>query len=86
MKTVNLITLALLIIGGINWGFVAMGGHEMDFVANIFGDEKTAGARLIYALVGLSALWQILPWSRALRGGEHHAEAADDHGHARPAR
>ena len=86
MKTVNLITLALLIIGGINWGFVAVGGHGMDFVANIFGDDDTTGARLIYGLVGLSALWQILPWTKAMRIGEDHAEAAHDRGDARPAR
>lgn len=76
MKALNLITLALLIVGGVNWGLVAMGGHEMDLVANIFGDDDTSGARLIYGLVGLSALWQILPWSKALRIGEDHAEAA----------
>ena len=76
MKVLNLITLALVIIGGINWGLVAIGGHEMALVANIFGGADSAGARLIYALVGLSALWQILPWSKALRVGEYDAEAA----------
>jgi len=76
MKALNLITLALIIIGGVNWGLVAMGGYDMDLVANIFGGSDTAGARLVYGLVGLSALWQILPWSKALRLGEDHAEAA----------
>lgn len=79
MKALNLITLALLIIGGINWGLVAMEGHEMDFVANMFGGDDALGARLVYGLVGLSALWQILPWSKALRIGEDHAEAAHTH-------
>jgi uncharacterized membrane protein YuzA (DUF378 family) len=82
MKTLNIITLALLIVGGVNWGVVAMGGHEMDFVANIFGDEKSTGARVIYALVGLSALWQIVPWSKALRTSEVHAEAGHTRSHA----
>ncbi|RAK50923.1 DUF378 domain-containing protein [Phenylobacterium deserti] len=81
MKALNLITLALLIVGGVNWGLVAMGGHEMDLVANIFGGDESAGARVIYALVGLSALWQILPWSKALRMGEDHAEAGHTHSH-----
>ena len=79
MKALNLITLALLIVGGLNWGLVAMGGYDMDFVANIFGGSDTVGARLIYGLVGLSALWQLLPWSKALRLGEDHAEAAHTH-------
>lgn len=82
MKAVNLITLALVIIGGLNWGLVALGGHEMDLVANIFGDEDAAGSRLVYALVGLSALWQILPWSKALRLGEDRAEAGHDEARA----
>lgn len=81
MKALNLITLALIIIGGVNWGLVAMGGYDMDLVANIFGGQDTAGARLVYGLVGLSALWQILPWSKALRLGEDRAEAA--HAHSR---
>jgi uncharacterized protein len=79
MKSLNLITLALLIVGGINWGLVAIGGHGMDVVANVFGGDDTAGARIVYGLVGLSALWQILPWSKALRIGEDHAEAAHTH-------
>jgi len=75
MKWVNIVTLLLLIIGGINWGLVAMGGHEMDLVANLFGGADTAGARLVYGLVGLSALWQILPWSKSLKANEVDAEA-----------
>jgi uncharacterized protein len=78
MKALNLITLALVIVGGLNWGLVAMGGYGNDLVANIFGGPDTAGARVIYGLVGLSALWQILPWSKALRIGEDRAEAAHD--------
>jgi uncharacterized membrane protein YuzA (DUF378 family) len=80
MKALNLITLALAIIGGLNWGLVALGGYDMDVVANIFGGADTAGARIVYGLVGLSALWQILPWSKALRLSEDRAEA----GHATP--
>lgn len=81
MKTLNLITLALVIIGGVNWGLVAMGGYDMDLVANVFGAADSAGARLVYGLVGLSALWQIMPWARALRIGEDHAEAGHGHSH-----
>ena len=75
MKWLNLITLALLIVGGINWGLVALSGHEMDFVANMSGGNDSGMARVLYALVGLSALWQILPGSRALGIGEDRAEA-----------
>jgi len=82
MKVLNLITLALLIVGGVNWGLVALGGYGMDLVANLFGGSDAVMARLIYGLVGLSALWQVLPWSKALRIGEDRAEAGRHDVHA----
>lgn len=75
MKWLNVVTLALAIIGGLNWGLVALGGHGMDVVANVFGGDASAGARTIYSLIGLSALWQILPWAKSLGMGEAEAEA-----------
>ena len=77
MKWLNIITLLLIIIGGINWGLVAIGGHEADLVANLFGGDDSALARLVYALVGLSALWQLVPWIRSRRGGQVSGEAGD---------
>ena len=77
MKWLNIITLLLIIIGGINWGLVAIGGHEADLVANLFGGDDSALARLVYALVGLSALWQLVPGIRSLRGGQVGGEAGD---------
>ena len=58
MRALNMITLALVIIGGINWGLV--GAANFDLVATIFGDMSPL-SRIIYCLVGLSALWQIVP-------------------------
>ena len=37
MKWLNIITLLLVIVGGLNWGAVALGGHEADLVAALFG-------------------------------------------------
>jgi uncharacterized membrane protein YuzA (DUF378 family) len=79
MKWLNIITLALAIIGGLNWGLVALGGPELDLVANIFGGQDSALSRVVYGLVGLSALWQLLPFVKSLRVGEVDAEA-DRHG------
>lgn len=73
MKSLNLITLILTIVGGLNWGLI--GFAEFDLVAAIFG-EGTGASRLIYALVGLSALYQLLPLSRAFQIDEPRAEAA----------
>jgi len=78
MKALNLITLILLIVGGLNWGLV--GAFQFDLVAAIFGDGS-AMSRLVYVVVGLSALWQIMPLMKAFSVGEPHAEA----NHHRPA-
>lgn len=65
MHTLNLITLLLIIIGGINW--LLVGAFDFDLVAAIFG-EGSGLTRIVYVLVGLSALWQIMPWVRMLSG------------------
>ncbi len=75
MKWLNIVTLALLIIGGLNWGLVALGGYQLDLVANLFGGADSGAARVIYALVGLSALWQFVPWGRTFSVAEPMAEA-----------
>jgi len=58
MKIVNTITLILLIVGGLNWGLVGLFGF--DLVATLFG-EMSALSRIVYTLVGASALWQLVP-------------------------
>ena len=73
MKALNLITLVLVIVGGVNWGLV--GFANLDLVALLFG-EGTALTRIVYGLVGLSALYQIAPLIRAIQVGEPRAEAA----------
>jgi uncharacterized membrane protein YuzA (DUF378 family) len=56
MNTVDWIAMVLLIIGGINWGLVGLA--NFDLVAALFGDESSL-SRIVYALVGLAALWAI---------------------------
>jgi uncharacterized protein len=55
MRTIDVVTAVLLVIGGLNWGFVAIA--NFDLVATIFG-SGTFLARLVYGLVGLSAAYQ----------------------------
>ena len=57
MRALNVVSLVLLIVGGLNWGLVGL--FDFDLVAAIFGDMSML-SRLIYSLVGLSALWQSL--------------------------
>ena len=59
MKILDVIVAILLVIGGLNWGLIAVA--DMDIVAMIFG-AGTHMARLIYGLVGLSAVYQIFQW------------------------
>lgn len=49
------LALTLLIIGGINWGSVGL--FQFDLVAFVCGGAGSMIARVVYALVGLSALW-----------------------------
>lgn len=73
MKALNMLTLVLLIVGGINWGLVGL--FQFDLVAAIFGGQDAPLSRVVYTLVGLSALWQILPMARSARVGETRAQA-----------
>ncbi len=72
MKTLNLLTLILAIVGGINWGLVGLA--NFDLVAAILG-EGSALSRTVYALVGLSAIYQIIPLVKAFQIDEPRAEA-----------
>lgn len=52
---IDKIVLSILIIGGINWGSVGL--FNFDIVGWIFGGTDSIGARIVYVLVALSALW-----------------------------
>jgi len=61
MRVLNTVTLVLLIVGGLNWGLVGL--LNFDLVAALFG-EMSPLSRIVYSLVGLSALWQLIPLFR----------------------
>ena len=69
MKLLNIATLALVIIGALNWGL--MGLFQLDLVATLFGGPQAALSRIVYILVGLSGLYQIAPLLGAV---SNHAE------------
>jgi uncharacterized membrane protein YuzA (DUF378 family) len=56
MSVLDYIAMALLIIGGLNWGMVGL--FNVDVVASIFGNDS-ALTRLVYTLVGVAALYSI---------------------------
>jgi uncharacterized membrane protein YuzA (DUF378 family) len=58
VKGLNAAALALVVVGGLNWGLVAIA--EFDLVAWIFGEEfgtTNAASRIVYGLVGLAAVY-----------------------------
>jgi uncharacterized membrane protein YuzA (DUF378 family) len=67
MKIVNWIAFLLVIIGALNWGLV--GFFKFDLVAAIFGYMSMA-SRVVYALVGLAALWKIFMGGRMKKSSQ----------------
>lgn len=61
-RAIDVIVLSLIIIGAVNWGLI--GFFRFDLIASIFGGTYAAGSRIIYALVGLAALYGITFYNR----------------------
>lgn len=57
LNAIDWVTLILVIIGGLNWGLVGL--FNYDLVALILGD-MTVASRIIYVLVGVSAVYMIV--------------------------
>ena len=61
MKKIDLLATALVLIGALNWGLVALA--EFDLVAAIFGmefGETDAASRIVYGLVGLAGVYGVV--------------------------
>ncbi len=68
MRKLDILAAGLVVIGGLNWGLVAVA--EFDLVATIVGlefGETNAASRLVYGLVGLAAVYQIAQQSAIRR-------------------
>jgi len=60
MKKLDWLAATLVLVGGLNWGLVALA--KFDLVAWIFGlefGETNAATRVVYGLVGLAAVYGI---------------------------
>lgn len=51
------LTFCLLIIGGLNWLLVGLAGWD---VGMLFGGQMALVSRIIYVLVGLSAVYEVV--------------------------
>lgn len=57
MIIANIIAFILILIGAINWGLIGI--FNWNLITAIFGVGLTVGARIIYILVFVAALWLI---------------------------
>jgi hypothetical protein len=78
LKCIDVTAYSLLLIGALNWGLVGFFGF--DAVAFLFG-SMTAWSRIVYALVGMAALYDLISLPYILRRWEVHI-----HGHPAPVR
>ncbi len=61
MKLIRNIALVLLIIGGLNWGLVGL--FDFNLVAFLFDGFSVIISRIIYTLVGISAIVLAVAWA-----------------------
>jgi hypothetical protein len=78
MRKLDVVAIALVIVGALNWGLVAIA--EFDLVAELFGlsfGETNAMTRIVYGLVGVSGVYIAARAGALLRGttSEHRALA-----------
>lgn len=56
MGTLDWVAFVLVVVGGLNWGLIGI--FKWNLVGAIFGDMTTI-SRVVYTLVGLSALYLV---------------------------
>ncbi len=61
MHVLRKIALAILIIGGINWGLIGL--FDFNLVAFLFDGFSTMISRIIYSLVGIAAIVTAVAWA-----------------------
>ncbi len=70
MKIFDLITFVLVIIGGLNWGLLGL--FSFDLITFFFGGISALN-RMIYILIGLSALYYAIAFRAILQRWRPHA-------------
>ncbi len=58
MRKLDVAAILLVVVGALNWGFVAIA--EFDLVATLFGlsfGETSAITRIVYGLVGIAGVY-----------------------------
>ena len=69
MRVIDRIALALIVIGGLNWGCVGIFG--LDIVAALCGGSASALSRVVYIVICISAIWCITLFFRNEESAEN---------------
>jgi uncharacterized membrane protein YuzA (DUF378 family) len=64
MKGLHMVTFILLVVGGLNWLLVGAIGWD---VGQLFGGQEAIVSRIIYLLVGLSAIIEVIQHKKNCR-------------------
>ena len=70
----RIVAFIITIVGGINW--LAIGMLQYDFVAGMFGTQANIFSRIVYILVGVSAVY--LTWVMISNKGKLTATAKNN--------
>lgn len=65
MKALNVVSLILVILGGLNWLLVGL--FEYDVVSEIFGGTDEVGSKIVYIIVGIAALYALSLFTKVTR-------------------
>ena len=60
MKNLDKIVALLILLGGVNWGLIGL--FDFDLIEYVFA--KVWMDRLVYALIGLSAVYKLINWKK----------------------
>lgn len=69
--SVTLVAVILLIIGGLNWGLIGLGGFvgkDLNVVNMLLGSWPTV-EWVVYLLVGVAAIWKLVVWAKCCGEG-----------------
>lgn len=64
MKGLHTVAFTLLLVGGVNWLLVGVFGWD---IGQLFGGQGAAVSRVIYVLVGLSAIVEVVTHKKNCR-------------------
>jgi uncharacterized membrane protein YuzA (DUF378 family) len=73
MKILHGAAFMLVIIGGLNWLLIGLGVWD---IGNLFGGQGAMGSKIIYILVGLSAIYLLVSHKNDCKHCEIAAPAA----------